>query len=177
MEKWVKGLTDFFLLCSFFFFLPCHYSLMDHPNQNSHHTISYPILSPNSFHSLFYTLSLLLLYPLFLLSSSLFITVSSFFSFLVSPHCSCVVVTLPSALARSVMVTAVHSPVPYCGAVHHLHAFSVLQQNEFLIGPERRDRSRKRRWLSLLSPHLCMHGGMSQCKSLITVSTALFRWN
>lgn len=49
--------------------------------------------------------------------------------------------------ARSFWVTAVHSPVPYCGAVHHLHAFSILQQNEFLIGPERGGRSGNRRWL------------------------------
>lgn len=48
---------------------------------------------------------------------------------------------------RSFWVTAVHSPVPYCGAVHHLHAFSILQQNEFLIGPERGGRSGNRRWL------------------------------
>uniref|UniRef100_A0A8C8DVH1 Phospholipid-transporting ATPase n=1 Tax=Oryzias sinensis TaxID=183150 RepID=A0A8C8DVH1_9TELE len=43
------------------------------------------------------------------------------------------------------LITFFHSPVPYCGALHHLHAFSVLQQNEFLIGPQRRGRSRKRR--------------------------------
>lgn len=49
---------------------------------------------------------------------------------------------------HSFWVTAVHSPVPYCGAVHHLHAFSILQQNEFLIGPEGGERNGKRRWLS-----------------------------
>lgn len=59
---------------------------------------------------------------------------------------------------HSFWVTAVHSPVPYCGAVHHLHAFSILQQNEFLIGPEGGERSGKRRWLSFKPVFVWMVG-------------------
>lgn len=43
----------------------------------------------------------------------------------------------------------VHSPVPYCGAVHHLHAFSILQQNEFLIGPETQRREEREEEVTL----------------------------
>ena len=159
MEKWMKGLTDFFLLCSFFSFLPSRCTLMDHHNHNSHHPPSPSLLSP--------------FFLFFNFLSSLSPLLLSFPP--TAPVCAC-----DSALCtRSLFlgVTAVHSPVPYCGAVHHLHAFSVLQQNEFLIGPERGERSTKRRWLFLLSPYLCVHAGMSQCKPLITVSTPCLMWH
>lgn len=115
MEKWVQGLTDVFLLCFFFSFLPSRCTLMEN-----------------------FTPSSIIPFSLFIsfLSPVFFFVFSSPFPL----HCSCVPVTMPSAPAHSFWVTAVHSPVPYCGAVHHLHAFSILQQNEFLIGPEREER-------------------------------------
>lgn len=73
MEKWVEGLTDFLLLCSFFSFLPSRCTLMDHHNQNSHQSSNHFFLPFLLFTSPF---------------SSSFITVSSLLSsHLTAPVC------------------------------------------------------------------------------------------
>lgn len=137
----MKGLTDFFLLCFFLLFSPLslHLNGPPHLKFTPSTIIPFSLLLSFTLMPILTTSNLLLL----LLSPYHLITVHTLL--ISSPHRSCVPVTLPSALTHSFMVTAVHSPVPYCGAVHHLHAISVLQQNEFLIGPNRRERSRKRR--------------------------------
>lgn len=76
--------------------------------------------------------------------------------------------------------------MPYCGAVHHLHAFSILQQNEFLIGPETRRREEREEEVTLSlsflfsfffsSPFPRMRASMSCCGRLgvtLTASVAL----
>lgn len=128
-NEWKDWQIFFFLLCFFFPFT----SLMDHHNPNSHHPPSFFSLPFHAYPTFFHppppppvTTPPSLLSPRFFPPPIL---------------CDC-----DSAPLHSFTVTAVHSPVPYCGAVHHLHAFSVLQRNEFLIEPNRRERSRKSRW-------------------------------
>lgn len=133
--------SDRFLLPVFFLlFSPSHCTPMDHRNRNSRY--SQPLLFSRALP--FTPSRLILTFP-----ASFFIFVSSL-PVPVPPLClSCILVCgrYSSLCTHTAFLglTAVHPPVPYCGALHHLHAFSVLQQNEFLTGPERRERSRKRR--------------------------------